>query len=78
MFWLSTRIHLQLQGLSLEGRAISSYSLALALCWHMVCHLLMEIFLMDRGGLCVIIARYMSQHPGLAMKLYPNQHLFLL
>lgn len=35
----------------------------------------MEIFLMDRGGLCVIIARYMSQHLGLAMKLYPNKHL---
>lgn len=71
MFWLNVRIHLQLQSLSLVGRAISSYNLALALCWHTVCGLLMEIFPKDRGGLHIIIARYMSQHPRLALRLHP-------
>ena len=47
MFWLSTQIHLQLRSLSLEGRAISSCSLALALGHHLVRGLLMETFLMD-------------------------------
>lgn len=69
IFWLNVCIHLQLQCLSLEGRAISPYNLALALCWHTVCGLLMEIFPKDWGGLYIIIARYMSQHPGLAVKL---------
>lgn len=71
MFWLNVRIHLQLQCLSLEGRAISPYNLALALCWHTVCGLLMEIFPKDWGDLHIIIARYMSQHPKLAVKLRP-------